>query len=35
MIRIQTKISRKLESILHELDDVVSHVRSAAKRRAG
>ncbi len=35
MIRIQTKISRKLDSILHELDDVVSHVRSAAKRRAG
>jgi len=35
MIRIQTKISRKLDYILRDLDHVVSHVRSAAKRRAG
>ena len=35
MIRIQTKISRKLDYILRDLDHVVSHVRSVAKRRAG
>ena len=35
MIRIQTKISRKLDWILRDLDHVVSHVRSAAARRVG
>ena len=35
MIRIQTKISRKLDRILRELDHVMPHVRNGAVRRTG
>ena len=34
-IRIQTRISRKLDRILRELDHVVPHIRSARTRRTG
>ena len=35
MIRIQTKISRKLDRILWDLDHYIPKLRSVAKRRAG
>jgi NTE family protein len=35
MIRVQTKISRKLDRILGELDRGTTHVRKGVTRRAG
>jgi len=34
MIRIQTRISRKLDRILRELDHILPHTRAASERRA-